>query len=128
MCVYLKGFLTEMSVKCPIADELCVVGDQVTKPEKGKDVELKLVVTSKTTAALHLSINLSVQAMRHAGTPATNIQSQAKKHTLQPNSGGSSSGPRLPEGGLKRQVPRGALPSRLPPSPQSCPSQSWSPS
>ncbi|CAF91854.1 unnamed protein product [Tetraodon nigroviridis] len=68
------------------ADELCVVGDQVTKPEKGKDVELKLVVTSKTTAALHLSINLSVQAMRHAGTPATNIQSQAKKHTLQPNS------------------------------------------
>lgn len=64
---------------------------QVTKPENGKDVQLKLVVTSKTTVELQLSINISVQAMKHEGTPAANIQSEVKEVTLQPQKGASSS-------------------------------------
>lgn len=64
---------------------------QVSRPENGKDVNLKLVVTSKTTVALQLSISISVQAMRHNGTPAVNILSEAKEETLQPRKGDSSS-------------------------------------
>lgn len=64
---------------------------QVSRPENGKDVTLKLVVTSKTSVALQLSINISVQAMRHNGTPAANILSEVKEETLQPREGDSSS-------------------------------------
>lgn len=64
---------------------------QVSRPENGKDVYLKLVVTSKTSVALQLSINISVQAMRHNGTPVVNILSEVKEETLQPRKGDSSS-------------------------------------
>lgn len=64
---------------------------QVSKPENGKDVSLKLVVHSKNTAAMPLSVNISVQAMTHKGTPAVNIQTELKEETLQPGKGDSSS-------------------------------------
>lgn len=64
---------------------------QVSRPENGKDVDLKLVVTSKTSGALQLSINISVQAMRHNGTPADNILSEVTEEKLQPWKGDSSS-------------------------------------
>lgn len=62
---------------------------QVTRPENGKDVNLKLVVTSLTSAVLQLSINTSVQAMRHNGTPAANILSEVTEETLEPWKGAS---------------------------------------
>lgn len=78
---------------------------QVTKPVRGKDVELKLVVTSQTTVDLQLSINISIQAMKHEGVPARNIQSEVKEVTIQQQKGDSSL-PRwlnlkLPEVGLQ---------------------------
>uniref|UniRef100_A0A674MLG2 Protein-glutamine gamma-glutamyltransferase 2 n=1 Tax=Takifugu rubripes TaxID=31033 RepID=A0A674MLG2_TAKRU len=59
--------------------------------KNGKDVNLKLVVTSNTSVALQLSINITVQAMRHNGTPAVNILSEVTEETLQPWKGDSSS-------------------------------------
>lgn len=70
---------------------LCPVLLQVSRPENGKDVNLKLVVTSNTSVALQLSINITVQAMRHNGTPAVNILSEVTEETLQPWKGDSSS-------------------------------------
>lgn len=64
---------------------------QVSRPENGKDVNLRLVVTSETSAVLQLSINISVQAMRHNGTPAVTLLSQVKEETLLPGKGDSSS-------------------------------------
>lgn len=78
---------------------------QVTRPENGKDVKLELVLTSKTTVALQLSINISVQAMRYNGTPAVDIQSEVKDETLQPNTGDSSSA----EGGFEARLAEGGF-------------------
>lgn len=75
----------------PLMLDICPVLLQVSRPENGKDVTLKLVVTSKTSAALQLSINISVQAMRHNGTPAANILSEVKEEKLPPWKGDSSS-------------------------------------
>lgn len=85
------GFLTEMSRTTCIAGEFCVVVLQVTKPENGKDVKLKLAVTSRTSVQLQLSINISVQAMKHNGTAAANIQSEVREDALQPGKGAASS-------------------------------------
>lgn len=64
---------------------------QVSRPENGKDVKLELVVTSKATVALQLSINISAQVMRNNGTPAGNVQAEVKDETLLPYAGDSSS-------------------------------------
>lgn len=86
--------------------ELLTLLLQVTRPENGKDVNLELVVTSKTTVALQLSINISVQTMRYNGTPAVNIQGEVKDQTLQPYTGSALKlkrggfEPRLAEGGF----------------------------
>lgn len=69
---------------------VCVVL-QVSKPDNGKDVSLNLVVHSKSTVAIPLTINISVQAMKYNGTPAAKIQSEKKEETLQPTKGDSSS-------------------------------------
>lgn len=89
----------------------CVVVLQVTRPENGKDVKLELVLTSKTTVALQLSINISVQAMRYNGTPAVDIQSEVKDETLQPNTGDSSSALNLKrcEGGFEARLAEGGF-------------------
>lgn len=60
---------------------------QVSQPENGKDVSLKLVVHSESTVATPLSVNISVQAMSHTGRPAANIQRQLTEETLQPGEG-----------------------------------------
>ncbi|XP_026162493.1 protein-glutamine gamma-glutamyltransferase 2 isoform X1 [Mastacembelus armatus] len=58
--------------------------EEVSKPRNGKDVSLKLVLQSESTAARLLSINISIQAMRYNGSPAANISSEVKDETLQP--------------------------------------------
>lgn len=60
---------------------------QVTKPVNGKDVSLKLVVHSKNTVAMPLSVVISVQAMRYNGTAGANIKSEVTEKTLQPGKG-----------------------------------------
>lgn len=72
--------------------ELCKVliiksRHQVAKPENGKDVNLTLVVRSKNTVDMPLSIAVGVQAMRHNGTPSANIKNEVKEATLQPSEG-----------------------------------------
>lgn len=62
---------------------------QVSQPENGKDVRVKLMVRSKNTVAMPLSVNISVQAMSHKGTPVTNIQRELMEETLQPGEGGA---------------------------------------
>ncbi|XP_068560608.1 protein-glutamine gamma-glutamyltransferase 2-like [Cebidichthys violaceus] len=58
--------------------------EEVTPPINGKDVRLKLVLQSKSTAARPLSINIRVQAMRYNGELGVNIQNEVKEKTLQP--------------------------------------------
>ncbi|XP_045885591.1 protein-glutamine gamma-glutamyltransferase 5 [Micropterus dolomieu] len=58
--------------------------EEVSKPMNGRDVSLKLVLGTVGNAARPLSINISVQAMRHNGSPAVTIQTEVKKETLQP--------------------------------------------
>ncbi|XP_068560609.1 protein-glutamine gamma-glutamyltransferase 2-like [Cebidichthys violaceus] len=58
--------------------------EEVTPPINVKDVRLKLVLQSKSTAARPLSINIRVQAMRYNGELGVNIQNEVKEKTLQP--------------------------------------------
>ncbi|KAK9529613.1 hypothetical protein VZT92_013693 [Zoarces viviparus] len=58
--------------------------EEVTPPTNGKDVRLKLVLQSMSTAARPLSINIRVQAMRYNGESGMNIQNEMKEKTLQP--------------------------------------------
>ncbi|XP_040890425.1 protein-glutamine gamma-glutamyltransferase E [Toxotes jaculatrix] len=55
-----------------------------SNPMNGKDVSLKLVLHSESSAAKPLSINISVQAMMYNGSPAENIHKELKEETLQP--------------------------------------------
>lgn len=57
------------------------------KPENGKDVNLALVVHSRNRVDMPLSIVVSVQTMRHNGTPSANIKNEVTEATLQPNQG-----------------------------------------
>ncbi|XP_037621555.1 protein-glutamine gamma-glutamyltransferase E-like [Sebastes umbrosus] len=57
---------------------------EVTPPTNGKNVRLKLVLTSKSTTARLLSITISVQAMMYNGTPAASIWSEDKEEKLNP--------------------------------------------
>lgn len=65
---------------------------QVTKPENGKDVSLKLVVHSKNTVVMPLSVVISVQAMRHNGRAGANIKSEVTEKTLSPGKGETVTG------------------------------------
>lgn len=65
---------------------------QVSTPVNGKDVSLKLVLSSKSREARPLLISISVQAMRYNGRPAANIQKELKEETLMPRKGESASG------------------------------------
>ncbi|KAG7229550.1 hypothetical protein INR49_031974 [Caranx melampygus] len=58
--------------------------EEVSKPVNGKDVSLKLVLTSKSREARPLLISISVQAMKYNGRPAFNIQKELKEETLLP--------------------------------------------
>ncbi|XP_075952496.1 protein-glutamine gamma-glutamyltransferase 2-like [Anarhichas minor] len=58
--------------------------EEVTPPTNGKNVRLKLVLQSKSTAARPLSINIRVQAMRYNGESGVNIRNEVKEKTLQP--------------------------------------------
>ncbi|KAK9529612.1 hypothetical protein VZT92_013692 [Zoarces viviparus] len=58
--------------------------EEVTPPTNGKDVRLKLVLQSMSTAARPLSINIRVQAMMYNGKAAKSIRNEMKEKTLQP--------------------------------------------
>ncbi|KAG7495423.1 protein-glutamine gamma-glutamyltransferase E-like [Solea senegalensis] len=58
--------------------------EEVAKPKNGEDVNLRLVLHSESSFARPLSIAISVQVMRHNGTPAVNLQKDVKEETLQP--------------------------------------------
>ncbi|KAI3369697.1 hypothetical protein L3Q82_024533 [Scortum barcoo] len=58
--------------------------EQVTKPTKGKDVTLNLVLRSESSAARKLTVNIGVQAMVYNGSLMENIQKEVKEETLQP--------------------------------------------
>ncbi|XP_034724648.1 protein-glutamine gamma-glutamyltransferase 5-like [Etheostoma cragini] len=58
--------------------------EEVTPPKNCEDVRLMLVLQSKNSAAMQLSINISVQAIRHNGSPAGTIQTEVKEETLLP--------------------------------------------
>lgn len=60
---------------------------QETSAEKGKDVKLKLVMQNKNRVDLPLSITISVQAIKHNGTPRTTIKKEIMEVTLQPSKG-----------------------------------------
>lgn len=63
---------------------------QVSIPVNGADVSLKLVLLPGESGVPRLlSINISVQAMRHNGSPAENIQSEQRGASLQPGKGDS---------------------------------------
>lgn len=70
----------------------CHVTLQVTKPENGKDVSLRLVVHSKNNVAMMLSVGISVQAMRHNGTPGANIKNEVVEKRLQRGRGETATG------------------------------------
>lgn len=65
---------------------------QVTKPRNGKDVKLKLVVHSKNTVAMPLSVSISVQAMRYNGRAGANIKCEVTERMLQPGKGEAVTG------------------------------------
>ncbi|XP_030584846.1 protein-glutamine gamma-glutamyltransferase E isoform X2 [Archocentrus centrarchus] len=58
--------------------------EEVSKPIKGKDVSLNLVLRSVSSTARSVSISISVQAMRYNGSLAENIQAEMKDQTLLP--------------------------------------------
>lgn len=60
---------------------------QEAVPENGKDVKLKLVVQNKNKVDVTLSITISVQAIKHNGTPSTNIKKEMMEVTLQHGKG-----------------------------------------
>lgn len=57
---------------------------EVSIPTNGKDVNLNLVLKSKSSEARPLSIHISVQAMMYNGVPTGNILAEDKEETLQP--------------------------------------------
>lgn len=69
------------------AHELCVALLQVSRPRNGKDVKLRLVVSSQTNVPVQLSISIHVQAMRHNGAADASIQTELKDATLPPGEG-----------------------------------------
>ncbi|XP_039654545.1 protein-glutamine gamma-glutamyltransferase 5-like [Perca fluviatilis] len=68
----------------PPSQPMSMYFEEVTPPKYCEDVRLMLVLQSKSSAAMPLSINISVQAMRYNGAPAGTIQTEVKEETLQP--------------------------------------------
>ncbi|XP_061641798.1 LOW QUALITY PROTEIN: protein-glutamine gamma-glutamyltransferase E [Phyllopteryx taeniolatus] len=58
--------------------------DEVSVPEYGKDVQLRLVLSSESRVERKLGIRVNVEGMRYNGTFVVTIQSEVKEETLQP--------------------------------------------
>ncbi|XP_034724646.1 protein-glutamine gamma-glutamyltransferase 5-like isoform X3 [Etheostoma cragini] len=76
--------LTPVIAPQPPSPHMSMKFEEVTLPKYCKDVRLMLVLQSKNSAAMQLSINISVQAMRYNGSPAGTIQTEVKEETLLP--------------------------------------------
>lgn len=63
----------------------------MSKPINGKDVDLKLVLNSKSTEPRRLSIVVSAQVMNYNGSSAVNIMMEEKEETLPVGKGYHSS-------------------------------------
>uniref|UniRef100_A0A3P9QH46 Protein-glutamine gamma-glutamyltransferase 2 n=1 Tax=Poecilia reticulata TaxID=8081 RepID=A0A3P9QH46_POERE len=57
-------------------------GRSVSKPENGKDVNLKMIVSSDTSTTRTFSVSISVQAMKYTGQPEGNIQTEVTEQKL----------------------------------------------
>ncbi|MEQ2262650.1 hypothetical protein XENORESO_018374, partial [Xenotaenia resolanae] len=64
--------------------QLLIRFEEVSKPEKGKDVNLKLIVSSDSNIPRTFSINISVQRMTYTGQPTGNIQTEVMEQKLLP--------------------------------------------
>ncbi|CAL8337737.1 unnamed protein product [Lota lota] len=58
--------------------------EEASAPVSGKDIHLKLTLTSGDQVARSLSLRVNAQTMLYTGVPAANVLTQIEKHTLQP--------------------------------------------
>uniref|UniRef100_A0A3B3V511 Protein-glutamine gamma-glutamyltransferase 2 n=1 Tax=Poecilia latipinna TaxID=48699 RepID=A0A3B3V511_9TELE len=56
----------------------------VSKPENGKDVNLRMILSSDTSTTRTFSVNISIQAMKYTGQPVGNIQTEVTEQKLLP--------------------------------------------
>ncbi|XP_027859862.1 protein-glutamine gamma-glutamyltransferase E-like [Xiphophorus couchianus] len=68
----------------PSQPQLLIRFEEVSKPENGKDVNLKLILSSDSSATRTFSVNISVQAMKYTGQPEGNIQTEVTEQKLLP--------------------------------------------
>ncbi|XP_077384707.1 protein-glutamine gamma-glutamyltransferase E [Festucalex cinctus] len=64
--------------------QLTIRFDEVSVPEYGKDVQLKLVLSSDSRVQRKLKIRISVDGMHYNGTFVATVQSQVMEETLHP--------------------------------------------
>ncbi|XP_037129122.1 protein-glutamine gamma-glutamyltransferase E-like isoform X2 [Syngnathus acus] len=69
----------------PPAPQLIIRFVEMSEPEYGKDVRLKLVLSSKSRVERKVNIHISVDGMHYNGTFVATIQSEDKDETLQPS-------------------------------------------
>ncbi|XP_043978035.1 protein-glutamine gamma-glutamyltransferase E-like isoform X1 [Gambusia affinis] len=68
----------------PSKPQLLIRFEEVSKPENGKDVNLRMILSSGSSATRTFSVNISVQAMKYTGQPDGNIQTEVTEQKLLP--------------------------------------------
>ncbi|KAM4741222.1 LOW QUALITY PROTEIN: protein-glutamine gamma-glutamyltransferase E-like [Anableps anableps] len=81
-----RSMNTTMEVNVPSSShpQLSIQFEEVSKPENGKDVNLKMILKSEGSVTRMFSVNISVQAMKYTGQPAGNIQTEITEQKLLP--------------------------------------------
>ncbi|XP_038156689.1 protein-glutamine gamma-glutamyltransferase E-like [Cyprinodon tularosa] len=65
--------------------QLLIRFEEVSKPENGKDVSLKMILSNDSSFTRTFSVNISVQAMKYTGQPAGNIQTEVTEQKMLPD-------------------------------------------
>ncbi|XP_014887731.1 protein-glutamine gamma-glutamyltransferase E-like [Poecilia latipinna] len=68
----------------PSQPQLRIRFEEVSKPENGKDVNLRMILSSDTSTTRTFSVNISIQAMKYTGQPVGNIQTEVTEQKLLP--------------------------------------------
>ncbi|XP_036007580.1 protein-glutamine gamma-glutamyltransferase E [Fundulus heteroclitus] len=68
----------------PSQPQLLIRFEDSVKPENGKDVKLKVILSSDSSVTRTFSVNISVQAMKYTGQPAGNILTEVTEQKLLP--------------------------------------------
>uniref|UniRef100_A0A3Q2T560 Protein-glutamine gamma-glutamyltransferase E-like n=1 Tax=Fundulus heteroclitus TaxID=8078 RepID=A0A3Q2T560_FUNHE len=68
----------------PPQPQLLIRFEDAVKPENGKDVKLKVILSSDSSVTRTFSVNISVQAMKYTGQPAGNILTEVTEQKLLP--------------------------------------------